>query len=197
VLIGYVRVSSIDQNEGRQVDKMKALGIDERHIFIDKQSGKDFQREQYQLMKRMLRAGDLLYIDALDRLGRDYAGIIREWASITQETGADIVVLEQEELFDSRKFRSMGDIGKLMETQFLSLLAYVAEQERKKIRQRQAEGIALAKKEGRSLGRPKVDLPANFDEAVRRWRTGEITAVQAMKQTGMTRYAWYEYTKTV
>jgi DNA invertase Pin-like site-specific DNA recombinase len=137
---------------------MKELGIEDRFIFIDKQSGKDFEREQYQAMKRIIRENDLLFLDALDRLGRDYEGIIREWKVITRELGADIVILENETLFDSRKFKQMGDMGKLMEDQFLSLLSYVADQERKKIRQRQAEGIAVAKAKGKHLGRPKMDL---------------------------------------
>ncbi|MCD4542356.1 recombinase family protein, partial [Klebsiella pneumoniae subsp. pneumoniae] len=144
-----------DQNEERQIKKMLALGIEERMIFVDKQSGKDFNRPSYQTMKRILQKGDLLYLDALDRLGRDYEGIIYEWKHITRNIQADIVVLENETLFDSRKYREMGDIGKLMEDQFLNLLSYVAEQERKKIKQRQAEGIALAKSQGRHLGRPK------------------------------------------
>lgn len=131
--IGYARVSAKDQNPERQLKKFRELGIEERYIFIDKQSGKDFNRPQYQGMLLIIREGDLLYLDALDRLGRDYDGIIREWKYITRELNADIVVLENETLFDSRKFRTMGDLGKLMEDQFLSLLSYVAEQERKKI----------------------------------------------------------------
>lgn len=108
---------------------------------MDKQSGKDFDRPRYQAMQLMLREGDLVYVDALDRLGRDYDGIIAEWKYITREIGADIVCLDNEIPFDSRKFKTMGDFGKVMEDQFLSLLAYVAEQERKKNRSRQAEGI--------------------------------------------------------
>lgn len=146
--IGYVRVSSKDQNQERQIKKMLELGIEERMIFVDKQSGKDFDRPGYQAMKRILREGDIIYFDALDRLGRNYDAVINEWKYITRELKADIVVLENASLFDSRKFREMGDIGRLMEDQFLSLLAYVADQERKKIKQRQAEGIALAKKNG-------------------------------------------------
>ena len=157
--IGYVRVSSKEQNEGRQLVKMQELGINERYVFVDKQSGKDFDRPEFQNMKKILREGDLVYIDALDRLGRNYDGIIREWKEITREIKADIVVLENETLFDSRKFKAMDaydeqgnrvGIGKLMEDQFLSMLSYVAEQERLKIHQRQAEGIALAKAEGRA-----------------------------------------------
>lgn len=127
-LLGYVRVSAKDQNAERQILKMRALGIPERYIYIEKASGKDFEREKYQeLRNKVLRKGDLLYLDALDRLGRNYDGIISEWKYITRDLEADILVLENELLFDSRKFKSMGDIGKLLEDQFLSMLAYVAE----------------------------------------------------------------------
>lgn len=151
VNLAYIRVSSKDQSVERQVAKMKELKIEERFIFIDKQSGKDFDRPQYQTMKKILREGDLLYMDSLDRLGRDYDGIIQEWKHITRKINADIIVLENSSLFDSRKFKEMGDMGKLMEDQFLSLLSYVAEQERKKIKQRQSEGIALARLKGTSI----------------------------------------------
>ncbi|MMZ58046.1 putative transposon Tn552 DNA-invertase bin3 [compost metagenome] len=140
VIMGYARVSSKDQNPERQLIKFRELGIPERYIFVEKQSGKDFEREKYQAMRLMLREGDLLYLDALDRLGRNYDGIVSEWKYITREVSADIVCLENEALFDSRKFKGMGDIGKLLEDQFLSMLAYVAEQERKKNWIRQAEG---------------------------------------------------------
>lgn len=200
--IGYVRVSSQDQNIDRQLQKMIDLGIEERFIFIDRQSGKDFERPQYQAMKRIIREGDLVYVDALDRLGRDYNGIIREWKNITRELNADIVVLENESLFDSRKFKSMGDIGELMEDQFLSLLAYVAEQERKKIRQRQAEGIALAKAKGKQLGRPKINLESLSKEQRQvlennfpKWKNKEITGVEFMKMLGLKKNTFYKIMK--
>lgn len=193
--IGYVRVSSKDQNEGRQLEKMKALGIKDKYIFIDKASGKDFDRPEYQKMRDVIREGDMVYLDALDRLGRNYDGIISEWKYITRELNADIVVLENESLFDSRKFKTMGDMGKLMEDQFLSLLAYVAEQERKKIRQRQAEGIALAKAEGRAYGRPKVEIDSKFISIYKQWKADEITAVQAMKLADMKKTTWYQRVK--
>lgn len=147
--IAYIRVSSKDQNPGRQLEKIKALGIDERFVFVDKASGRNFVRPEYIAMKRMLREGDLLYIDSLDRLGRNYDGVISEWKEITRQIGADIIVLDRENLFDSRKFKSMGNIGKLMEDQFLSLLSYLADEERNKIRARQREGIDLALSEKR------------------------------------------------
>lgn len=157
-VFGYVRVSSTDQNIDRQIHKMLALGIAERDIFIDKASGKNFDRLNYQTLKRILRSGDLIYIDALDRLGRSYDDIIHEWKEITRKINADIVILENQTLFDSRKFKEMGDVGKLMEDQFLSLLSYVADQERKKILRRQAEGIEAARKKGKHLGRPRITL---------------------------------------
>ncbi|MEK4951984.1 recombinase family protein [Bacillus sp. FSL W8-1127] len=200
--IGYVRVSSQDQNIDRQLQKMIDLGIEERFIFVDRQSGKDFDRPQYQTMKRIIREGDLVYVDALDRLGRDYNGIIQEWKHITRELNADIVVLENESLFDSRKFKSMGDIGELMEDQFLSLLAYVAEQERKKIRQRQAEGIALAKAKGKQLGRPKINLESLSKEQRQvlennfpKWKNKEITGVEFMKMLGLKKNTFYKIMK--
>jgi DNA invertase Pin-like site-specific DNA recombinase len=196
--MGYIRVSSKDQNEERQMKKMLDLGIEERMIFIDKQSGKDFNRPSYQTMKRFIREGDLIYIDALDHLGRDYDGIIREWKEITRDLNADIVVLENKTLFDSRQFKSMGDMGKLMEDQFLSLLSFVAEQERKKIRQRQAEGKA----NGKRLGRPQLNLDTIADEQkkilqdnYKRWKSQEITGVQFMKLLNLKKNTFYKVLK--
>lgn len=179
--IGYIRVSDKRQNPDRQIEKMLAIGIEERFIFVDRQSGKDFARPSYQSMKQVLREGDLLYLDALDRLGRNYDGIIEEWKEITRSLGVDIVVLEQESLFDSRRFREMGELGKLMEDQFLSLLSYVAEQERNKIRTRQREGINIAQRKGVRFGRPRVEMTEEFQEVVKRWRKGEVTAKEAMR----------------
>lgn len=193
--IGYVRVSSKEQNEGRQLVKMSQLGIEERFIFVDKASGKDFERQQYQAMKQVIREGDMIFIDSLDRLGRDYDGIIKEWKYITRELNADIVILENETLFDSRKFKSMGDMGKLMEDQFLSLLSYVAEQERKKIKQRQAEGIALARSEGRAYGRRKIEINDTFKQAYKLWKAGNITAVKAMELSGLKKVTFYNRVK--
>jgi len=194
--LGYARVSSKDQNIGRQLEKFKELGIEDRFIFIDKISGAIFDREQYNSMKRIIREKDLIYIDSLDRLGRDYDMIINEWKYITRELNADIIILENSTLFDSRKFKSMGDIGKLMEDQFLSLLSYVAEQERKKIKQRQAEGIALAKKNGIKIGRPKTEIPEKFESIYNTWKNGNITAVEAMKLLNLKKTTFYEMVKS-
>lgn len=194
--LGYVRVSAKDQPVERQVQKMRKIGIEERFIFIDLGwSGKNFDRPEYQAMKRILRPGDVVYLDALDPLGRDYDGIIKEWKEITRDLKADIVVLENENLFDSRKFREMGDIGKLMEDQFLALLAYVAEQERKNIKRRQMEGIAIARAKGVRFGRPGCTIPSDFMEIYQQWREGRITAVQAMKLAGMKKTSFYKVVK--
>ncbi|KUP26188.1 recombinase family protein [Paenibacillus sp. DMB5] len=193
--LGYVRVSTKEQNTERQLIKMRALGIEERYIFVDKASGKDFDRPKYQALRLMIREGDLLYLDALDRLGRDYDGIISEWKYITREVGADIVVLENETLFDSRKFKTMGDIGKLLEDQFLSMLSYVAEQERKKNKQRQAEGIAVAVAAGVKFGRPKQEITDDFRAVYDEWKSGNITATEAMKQLGMKPNTFYRRVK--
>lgn len=196
---GYIRVSSKDQNEGRQVKKMIDKGVHAKRIFTDKVSGKDFNRAQYQLLRKVLDEGDLLYIDALDRLGRNYDAVINEWKYITRELKADIVILENETLFDSRKFREMGDMGRLMEDQFLSLLSYVADQERKKIRQRQAEGIAVAKALGKHVGRPTVTYDTLSDDQQRTierthkdWKDGKLTSVAFMNELNLKKTTFYK-----
>lgn len=193
--IGYVRVSSRDQNPDRQIKKLRELGVEERFLFIDQQSGKNFDRPRYQAMRQIIREGDLLIIDSIDRLGRNYDGILQEWKNITREIGADIVALDNETLFDSRKFRAMGDIGKLMEDQFLSLLAYVAEQERLKIKERQREGIVLARERGVFGGRPKKTITPEFLSAYDAWRRGELTATAAYKQCGFSETTFYRRVK--
>lgn len=193
--IAYIRISDPHQNPARQIEKMKTLDIEERFVFIDKQSGKTFDRPQYQAMKNILREGDLIYIDALDRLGRDYDGIITEWKTITRIMGVDIVVLEQENVFDSRKFRAMGDTGKLMEDQFLSLLSYVADQEREKIRKRQREGIDIALSQGKPYGRKSTTITPAFIKAYTDWKSGTITATVAMQECNYKRTTFYKKAK--
>lgn len=195
--IGYVRVSTQEQNTERQILKMKELGIEDRFIFVDKATGKNFDRPQYQAMKQIIRQGDIVYLDALDRLGRNYDGIIKEWKHITRDLEADIVVLENEALFNSRKYREMGDLGKLMEDMFLALLSYVAEQEIKKRYQRQMEGQAVARARGKHMGRPKFQAPPNFQEICQEWREGKITAVEAMRRAGMKKTSFYKSVKTL
>lgn len=203
---GYIRVSTADQNTARQEAKMQALGIDERDIYIDHASGKDFNRPQYQNMKSRLREGDLIYVDALDRLGRNYEAIISEWKEITRKINADIVVLENATLFDSRKFKAMNSedsqLGSLMEDQFLSLLSYVADQERKKILKRQKEGIAAARKAGKHLGRPAINLETLSKEQreiletnFEKWRAKEIKGVEFMEMLGLKKNTFYKVIK--
>lgn len=195
-IYGYVRVSAKDQNPDRQLVKMKSLGIEEQFVFVDKASGKNFDRPQYQNLRRFIQDGDLIYIDALDRLGRNYDEVISEWKYITRKLNADIVILENETLFDSRKFKTMGDMGKLMEDQFLSLLAYVAEQERKKIRQRQREGIDKALEDGRAYGRPKTNVVTDeFIQVYKRWKAREVTAVRAQELLDMKPATFYRLVK--
>ncbi|PFK06186.1 recombinase family protein [Bacillus cereus] len=201
-IYGYIRVSTRDQNEQRQLHKMMERGVEARRIFVDKASGWHFDRPQYQLLRKILSTGDIVYIDALDRMGRNYDEVISEWKYITRELQADIVVLENETLFDSRKFREMGDMGRLMEDQFLSLLSYVADQERKKIRQRQAEGIAVAKSQGKHLGRPQVNLSTLskqqiniIEETHSKWKNGEITAVIFMEMLELKKNTFYKIMK--
>ncbi|MEK4366422.1 recombinase family protein [Paenibacillus sp. FSL M8-0212] len=189
--MAYGRVSSKDQDPERQLVKFRELEIEDRYIFVDKASGKNFERPKYQAMKLLIREGDVVYLDALDRLGRDYDGVISEWKHITRELHADIVCLDNEVLFDSRKFKNMGDIGKLLEDQFLSMLAYVAEQERKKNHQRQAEGIQIARAGGVTFGRPRQEINDTFVEAYEEWKRGNITATGAWKQAGLTKSTFY------
>lgn len=191
---GYVRVSSKDQNETRQIEKMRELGIDERRIFIEKESGKTMDRPVYQAMKMSgaLREGDLLYIDSIDRLGRNYEEVKNEWKVLTRDMKVDVVALDMPELFDSRKFKAQGDVGKLLEDQMLSLLAWVAEQERKKIRTRQAEGIAVAKAQGKYKGRKPIDVEKEkFEKLYGEVKRGERTATYAMKTLGLKPNTWY------
>ena len=193
---GYVRVSTEEQNEARQVDKMKGLGVQDRFLFIEKQSGKDFNRPVYQGMKATFRPGDLLYIDSIDRLGRNYEDVKAEWKELTKDLQIDVVALDMPEIFDSRKFKAQGDVGKLMEDQMLSLLAWVAEQERKKILQRQRGGIARAKSEGKYKGRKPIEIDkAAFEAAYGEVIRKERTARYAMKKLGLKPNTFYKAAK--
>lgn len=174
ITFGYVRVSSDDQNEARQVEKMREMGIDERHIFIDKKSGKDFEREQYRAMMAMLREGDLVCIASLDRLGRNYREMGQEWEAITKVKKADILVLDMADILDTRKKTDLT--GTLISDMVVRLLSYVAEKERESIRARQAEGIAIAKAAGKYQGRKAITVDKEqfeklYAEVVRGERT--------------------------
>lgn len=189
---GYIRVSSKEQNEGRQLEAMRKLGIHERDIFIDKQSGRTFQREQYQILKKMLRRGDILYIHSLDRFGRNKSAILEEWKDITQNIQAHIVVLDMP-LLDTTKYKD--SIGQLITDLVLQILSWLSEEERIKIKTRQREGIDLAKKQGKHLGRPKVEITDEFIQAYQEWKDRKISAVEAMKRSGMPNTTFYRMVK--
>lgn len=190
---GYVRVSSQTQNIARQMEELKNFELDKKCIFIDKQSGKDFERKNYQRMKKKLRKGDLLIIKSIDRLGRNYDMIINEWADITKVIEADIYVIDFP-LLDTR-LDSSNLIGKFISDVVLQVLSFVAQNERENIRKRQAEGIRLAKERGVHMGRPKYILPSNFKEVVNRYYNKEITNNEAIKILNMARGTFFKYAK--
>lgn len=181
-MFGYGRISSTDQCELRQLEAFKKLNINERDIFIDKKSGKDFERSQYKLLKNILRENDILVIKSIDRLGRNYEMILNEWKDITKNIKADIMVLDMP-MLDTSKNKEL--LGTVISDIVLTLLSYVAEQERTFIRQRQREGIDLALKNGtktgRNIGRPRIEKPSNFDEVVLLWKNKEIKTKDAME----------------
>lgn len=181
-VFGYIRVSSRDQNEDRQLIALKKLEIPEKNIFIDKQSGKDFKRPQYRKMVRRFKKDDLLYIKSIDRLGRNYAEILEQWRILTKDKGIDIVVLDMP-LLDTRRGKDL--MGTFLSDIVLQVLSFVAENERTNIRQRQAEGIAAAKARGVRYGRPPSILPDNFHEVYQRWKNGKITGTAAAKECNM------------
>ncbi|WP_336747682.1 recombinase family protein [Bacillus cereus] len=189
---GYVRVSTKDQNEGRQIEDIKKHVESERDIFIDKKSGKDYNRDQYQLVKRMLREGDILYIHSLDRFGRNKEAILKEWKEITQDIKAHIIVLDMP-LLDTTKYKD--SLGNLITDLVLQILSWLAEEERTKNKVRQRQGIELAKKEGRPLGRKPKEIPEEFYEAYRLWKACKITAVQAMQMCNMKKTHFYKVVK--
>ncbi len=178
----YVRVSTKEQNEDRQMICMQKLGIPEEHIYMDKQSGKDFQRAGYRKLLKHLKEGDLLYIKSIDRLGRNYADIMEQWRIITKVKKADIVVIDMP-LLDTRIGKDL--MGTFLSDIVLQVLSFVAENERGNIRQRQAEGIAAAKARGVKFGRPERELPENFPEICERWKAGELSNRAAAKACGM------------
>ena len=179
---GYVRVSSREQNEDRQLIAMQEVGVGETQIYLDKQSGKDFERPQYQKLLKRLKKDDLLYIKSIDRLGRNYEEIQQQWRVLTKEKGVDIVVLDMP-LLDTRRGKDL--VGTFLSDIVLQVLSFVAENERENIRQRQAEGIAAAKARGVRFGRPAKPLPENYDDVYRCWKDGDITGADAARACGM------------
>ena len=181
-IYGYVRVSTRDQNEDRQLVALSELQVPKKNIFIDKQSGKDFDRPRYKKLLRKMKKGDLLYIKSIDRLGRNYNEIQEQWRILTKDKGVDIVVLDMP-LLDTRRGKDL--MGTFLSDIVLQVLSFVAENERINIRQRQAEGIAAAKAKGVRFGRVPKPLPENFHAVYQRWKHGEITGTAAAKECGM------------
>lgn len=179
---GYIRVSTREQNEQRQLLALRELPIPEKNIYIDKQSGKDFERPAHRRLVRRLRRDDLLYVKSIDRLGRNYKEILEQWRLLTKEKGVDIVVLDMP-LLDTRRGKDL--MGTFLSDIVLQVLSFVAENERANIRQRQAEGIAAAKARGVKFGRPPRPLPENFYTIHKAWREKKITIRQAADACGM------------
>ena len=191
-IFGYCRVSTNEQKEDRQLQAMLDLGINERDVFIDKCSGKDFVRPQYQALKLQLREGDVLVIKSIDRLGRNYKQICDEWREITRDIKANIKVIDMPVL-DTTK--TDGLISEVISDIVLQLLSYVDEQERAFIKQRQAEGIQIAKEKGKRLGKPPIQYPDNWKEVYMIWKSGNITAREAMKQMNLKPTSFYKLAK--
>jgi len=185
---GYIRVSAIDQNENRQLDAMQELGITENNIYIDKQSGKDFERPMYKTLVKRLRQGDLIYIKSIDRLGRNYEEIQNQWRILTKERGIDIAVIDMP-LLDTRNGKDL--MGTFIADIVLQLLSFVAQNERETIRKRQMEGIASAKARGVRFGRPIKKPPDNFPKLVRDWERGKITFKEILQETGFKEATFY------
>ena len=187
-IYGYVRVSSIDQNEDRQMIAMLEKDVPQENIFIDKQSGKDFERPQYKKMLKRLRAGDLLYILSIDRLGRNYEEIQRQWRYLTKEVGIDICVIDMP-ILDTRPYKDL--LGTFISDLFLAVLSFVAENERDNIKKRQAQGIAAAKAKGIKFGRPVIEAPPGFEKIAKDFLQGKIKLAEAIEKTGLSKTTFY------
>jgi len=189
-IYGYIRVSSHDQNEDRQVDALCEIGVVPKHIFVDKQSGKDFERPAYGALLRRLKTGDLLYIKSIDRLGRNYEEIQSQWRIITKDKGVDIVVVDMP-LLDTRGGKDL--MGRFIADLVLQILSFVAQNERENIRERQAEGIAAAKARGVRFGRPVKLPPIEYAEVRDLYRSGAISLNKAGVQLGMSKNTFKEW----
>ncbi|PEB38558.1 recombinase family protein [Bacillus pseudomycoides] len=192
---GYVRVSSKDQNEERQIQNMKNLGIEERDIFIDKESGKNMERENYQMLKRLVRTGDTIVFDSLTRLGRNMNDTLEEFRYYEKHK-VNLQFIKEPYINVNYTGESTNDvIQSAIQKATLTILSAFAEKERIDIKQRQAEGIALARKQGRRLGRPPVEITEEFTDAYKEWKSGSITAVGAMEKYGIKRSSFYKLAK--
>ena len=188
-IFGYARVSSHEQNEDRQIIALREVGVSVKQIYVDKQSGKNFERSQYMRLLQKLDNNSVLYVKSIDRLGRNYIELNEQWRIITKEKGADIVVIDMP-ILDTRQEKNL--LGTLISDIVLALLSYVAENERINIRQRQAEGIAAAKARGVKFGRPPVSLPDNFGEIHKQWREKKLTLKQAAKACGLPESTFFD-----
>lgn len=187
-IYGYVRVSSTDQNEDRQLIALREQGVDEKNIFIDKQSGKDFERPNYKKMVRKLKAGDLLYIISIDRLGRNYEEIQKQWRVLTKEIGIEVCVLDMP-MLDTRNGKDL--MGTFIADLVLQILSFVAQSERENIKKRQTEGIAAAKAKGVKFGRPEKEVPDDFGKIVREWEQKKLPFEEVLKKCGMSEATFY------
>lgn len=188
-VFGYIRVSSKEQNIERQLKAFEEYKISDRDIYIDTQSGKDFDRKQYNILKNNLRENDLLVIKSIDRLGRNYNMILEEWKNITKDIKANIIVIDMP-LLDTTQNKDL--LGSFISDLVLQILSYVAEQERTFIKQRQKEGINNAKNKGIKFGRPKIEKPQNFEDVVKRWKNKEIKTKEAMNILGLKPNTFYK-----
>lgn len=188
VTYGYVRVSSQDQNEERQLIALREKSVEPNLMFIDKQSGKDFERPEYNRMLKQLKNGDLLYVLSIDRLGRNYEEIQRQWRILTKEIGIDICVIDMP-LLDTRNGKDL--MGTFIADLVLQILSFVAQNERENIKKRQAEGIAAARARGVHLGRPPKEIPENFDSLVEEWESGGIFLDEVLRRCGLTKTTFY------
>ena len=187
-IYGYVRVSSMDQNEDRQLIAMSELNIPPKNIFVDKQSGKDFERPQYKRLVKRLKSGDLLYILSIDRLGRNYEDIQKQWRILTKDIGIDICVIDMP-LLDTRNGKDL--MGTFIADLVLRILSFVAQSERENIKKRQAQGIAAAKAKGVKFGRPEIPMPKKFGKYLSEWESGIITTGDVLIKTGLTKSTFY------
>ena len=191
-IYGYIRVSTKEQHDDRQRLALLNFGVPEQNISVDKQSGKDFKRPEYQRLLRKIKPNDTLVVKSIDRLGRNYAEILEQWRIITKEKKAAIVVLDMP-LLDTRREKDL--IGTLLADVVLQLLSYVAETERDFIRQRQAEGIAAAKTRGVKFGRHSIPRPDNYDEVYQQWKQGKLSARKAAKLLGVSHFTFLRWVK--
>lgn len=185
---GYVRVSSIDQNEDRQLIVMNENSVPKGNVYIDKQSGKDFERPQYKKLVKKLNAGDLLYILSIDRLGRNYEDIQKQWRILTKDIGIDICVIDMP-LLDTRNGKDL--MGTFIADLVLQILSFVAQNERENIKKRQAQGISAAKAKGVKFGRPESPVPDEFDKLIRQWEKKEISIAELLAVCNMSEATFY------